>query len=108
MRPSRVVGWIVAAGLILGACGSDDEPGDWGWGPSGGVGAACRVDADCPSGICCTSPPCGGMCTYGCRSDVDCPYGTRCADGACFWACYESYDCAPGYSCKHAHTVCQR
>jgi hypothetical protein len=106
MRPSRILGWILSGGLVLAACGDDDELGDWG--PAASVGALCRAHADCATGFCCTSPPCGGMCTYSCRHDVDCPYGTLCADGACFWACTDTLDCAPGYSCKHAHTVCQR
>lgn len=107
MKASRVALWLLPAWLLLHACADDDDGPD-GWGPGADVGAPCSVHADCPTGTCCTSPPCGGMCTYECRDDRDCPYGTLCEGGKCFWSCRSSYDCAPGYSCKHDHTVCQR
>ena len=107
MEPKQALAGILAYLTLLAGCGDDHGP------PAGSasqsVGAVCYAAYDCATSYCCVSPPCGGgMCTYPCQRDADCPYGLRCADNACFWACATDAQCAPGWTCKHAHTVCQR
>ncbi len=115
MERITVLTGVLASLVVLSACGDDHgpPPGPYGNGPYGNasqaVGAGCLGPYDCATSYCCVSPPCGGgMCTYPCQRDADCPYGTRCADNACFWACATDAQCGPGWTCKHAHTVCQR
>ena len=101
------------------SCGDDDD----GMGPgyaysrcrfepaacSGAPGGACRIDADCPGGFCCTERAnCGGgMCALRCRGDADCPQDMACEHEMCFFACRSNADCAVGQHCAHGHTVCE-
>ena len=62
------------------------------------VGAACKTNAECESGVCnvtCQAPTCSDSVRNGHESDVDCGGGT-CAGCATGMACQAPADCATG------------
>jgi hypothetical protein len=111
---------LLALGLVLLASCSDDDRIGPGYGAysacrfdplscPGNPGGACRVDADCSTGQCCTERAnCGGgMCVLACRGDADCPADMACEHAMCFFRCRGDGDCAVGQRCEHGHRVCE-
>jgi Cys-rich repeat protein len=87
--------------ISLGACdkGSDSAGTAAGTSP---VGGACASDADCLSGLSCSTGDPGGLCTKSCKSDADCGTGGVCnSESECYAGCTTNADCrnSEGYVC---------
>lgn len=98
-----LLAFALPATLCPAACGSDNP------GPIGtpadtiGVGAVCKVDADCLQTDAmhqqCLTEFKGGYCGLkGCTRDADCPYGSQCVvfstgTNYCFRTCADKSEC---------------
>jgi hypothetical protein len=90
---------VIAAAVLLAACGDDDQVGDQG----DLVGGPCTDSGDCQFRCEEGDHYPDGVCTVACNIDEDCPAGTWCInreEGICLLACEEPADCRSGYSCK--------
>lgn len=83
--------------LLLVGCGEDSNEPE---AVRRGIGAACSVDADCPTqGTRCLTQFKGGYCGKSpCSADADCPGGSACVthdDGVnyCFLICVDKAHC---------------
>jgi hypothetical protein len=90
---------FVASWAVLGACGDDDDDRGATAADKIGVGAMCKVNADCLDGQICLLNFKGGYCGLkDCTGLADCPNGSDCVehtDGLkyCFRICVDKAEC---------------
>jgi hypothetical protein len=78
-----------------------------------GLGACCRADQDCSSGLSCFSQVPRGLCSQACQSASDCPSGAFCIRIVsrsagdlgliCLAGCSGPQDCPEGLFCLTAN-----
>lgn len=81
--------WIILLGLVVGACGGDDEA------PLGAYSEECTVTEDCEEGLECAT----GLCTPACGTTADCAAvdssgkSICMSNGYCYIACMSLQSC---------------
>jgi hypothetical protein len=104
------IGVLVVLGGALGVAACGSSGGGTGGSSAGGthvVGDGCTKDADCQSGLFCSTTDPGGQCLKICATAADCPTGSVCTDEMkCYKSCTQASDCTrSGYACVDAMLV---